>query len=84
VILNKIVLQLSMNLSVLNALMRNNESLYHVCIMFWLSRIPIGDVLKVLCQVTLIFNDNVMQYDKCVIISFVIEPLVSNTQQGHE
>jgi hypothetical protein len=61
--LDKIILQLSMDLSVPDASMNYEESMYPVCIMFWLNRIPIEDVPKVMCHVELIFNDRVLQDD---------------------
>jgi hypothetical protein len=62
--LNKVILQLSMDLSVVpNASMNYEEPIYPICIMLWLNRIPIEDVPKVMCHVELIFNDRVSQDD---------------------
>lgn len=61
--LNKIILELSMNFSVLDASMRYEESLYPVCIVLRLNRILIGDVPKVLCHASVIYNDHVLQDD---------------------
>lgn len=63
VMLNKIFLELSMNFSVLYPAMPFKESLDPIWIILWLNRSPIGDVLKVLRHIPLIFNDHVMQYD---------------------
>jgi len=61
--LNKIILELGMNLSILSASMRREKSPYPICVMLLLNRILIGDVPKVLRHATLIFNDHVMQDD---------------------
>ena len=61
--LNKIILELGMNFLVLDVVVCCEESLYHVCIVLLLNRIPIGDVAKVLRYASLIFNDCVMQDD---------------------
>jgi hypothetical protein len=57
--LKKIVLELSMNLSILNPLRHCKESLYCTCIVLWPNMILIGDKPKVLWHVSLIFNDHV-------------------------
>ena len=43
-VLNKIILELVMNSSVLDPSMHCEDSLDHVCIVFWLDGIPTGDV----------------------------------------
>jgi hypothetical protein len=52
------ILQASINLSVLDESMRYEESLIPICIMLWI-RISIEDVLKDLFNVTFILNDHV-------------------------
>jgi hypothetical protein len=49
--LSKIILHLSMNLSVLDASMRYEESMYPIFIMLWLNMILVGDVPKILYHV---------------------------------
>ena len=79
--LNKIILELSMNLSVLDASMCCEETMHHVCIVFWLNLIPIGDVPKVLRHLTFVFNDHVKQDDATC---HYLRPVVSDTRRGHE
>ena len=62
-VLNKILLELSMNLKVLDLPMMLKKLQYHVRIMLSLNRSPVDDVPKVLSQIFLVFNDHVMQYD---------------------
>lgn len=62
-VLSKTVLEMGMNFSVLDSVMCYEESMYHVCIVFWLDRIPIEDVSKVLWHASLILNDHVVQDD---------------------
>jgi hypothetical protein len=52
------ILKLSTDLLVLDAV---RGILYPIGIMFWLNRILIDDVPKVLCHDMLIFNNHVMQ-----------------------
>ena len=63
VMLNKILLELSMNLSFLDPTMPFKECMYPIWIILWLNWSPIGDVLKVLRHISIIFSDHVMQYD---------------------
>lgn len=46
--LNKIILEMGMNFSVLDVAMRYEESFYPICIVLRLNMTPIGDVPKVL------------------------------------
>ena len=61
--LNKILLELSTNLMVLDLAMLLKECQDHVRIMLWLNQSPVCDVPKVLRHIPLIFNDYFMQYD---------------------
>lgn len=63
VMLNKIFLELSRNMSVLNLAMLFKECQDPVHILLCLNWSPIGDVPKVLRQIPLVFNDDVMKYD---------------------
>lgn len=61
--LNNIMLELGMNFSLLNPLMRFKECVNPIWIVFQLSRTPIDDGLKVLRHSSLTFNDHVIQDD---------------------
>ena len=63
VMLNNILLELSMSITVLNLAMLLKECYDPVRLILWLNRTPIGDVPKVLKHIPLIFNGHVMQYD---------------------
>ena len=61
--LNTVMLELGMNFSVLDASMQREESLYHVCFVLRLNRIPNEDVLKVIRHDSFIFNGHVTEND---------------------
>ena len=61
--INKILLELSMNLMVLNLAMLLKECQDPVRVILWFHRSPVGDVPKVLGLIPLVLNDHVMQYD---------------------
>ena len=61
--LSKILLELSMNLTVLDLAMLLKECQDPVLIILWLNRSLVGDVPKVLRHISLIFNGHVMEDD---------------------
>ena len=63
VMLNKIFLELSMNLSALDPAMPFKEFLDPLWIIPRLNRSPVDDLPKVLMHISLIANDHVMQYE---------------------
>ena len=66
VMLNKILLELSMNMTVHDLAMLLKECQDPVHIILWLNRSPVGDVPKVLKHIPLVFNDHVMRYDASI------------------